>query len=98
MARLNYSGDATENSKADVQALIGSMIDVDVADNGLNVDSVSVRLDGTSARIIISVSAQGTVAELETLADTIANGAVNLGLEPDVETARASVEISGGLD
>jgi hypothetical protein len=98
MARLNYSGETDGLSKGDATSLVAQTVDVDEAGNGISVDSLSMRVNGGSIWLSISVSASGPMAEMEALADTIAQGAVDLGLEPDTQTARESVQISGGVN
>jgi len=98
MARLNYSGDINGQTKSETTTLIGTLHDYSEADNGVNIDSISLRLRESGVSVYVSLSSSGTVSELESLADTIAQGAVNIGMEPDVQTARSSIEINGGMD
>ena len=97
MARLNYSGETDGLSKGDATSLVGQTVDVEQAGNGISVDSLSMRVNDGDIWLSISVSSSGTLSEMESLADTIAQGAVDLGLEPDTQTARQNIEISGGV-
>jgi len=98
MATLNYSGTADGLSKGHTTSLIAQTINLNGASDGISVDSVSLRVTESGVRVMLSVSINGTVSELETLADTIAQGAVDLGLEPDTQTAREAISISGEMD
>lgn len=95
MATLTYSGETDGLSKGDATSLVAQTVDVDGASNGIAVDSISLRVTDGSVRVMISVSANGTMSEMQDLADTIAQGAMDLGLEPDAQTAREGITISG---
>jgi hypothetical protein len=92
MATLNYSGRQTRDVQG-IQSLISQLVNVHRADNGLRVDNISMRLGDNNLRVLVSVSASGDLSELESLADAVAQGAVDLGFEPDIQTARDEVTL-----
>jgi hypothetical protein len=92
MATLNYSGELTDDVSG-IQSTVSALVNAHRADNGLRVDSISMRLGDNDLRLIVSVSATGELSELENLEDVVAQGAVDLGFEPNVETAREAVQI-----
>jgi len=92
MATLNYSGETTDDVSG-IQSTISQLVNAHRADSGIRVDSISMRLGDGSLRLIVSVSANGELSELENLADVVAQGAVDLGFEPDLSTAREAVTI-----
>lgn len=49
--------------------------------------------DDSMPRAHVEISSQGTLAELETVEDTLAQAVVDIGLEPDLETAKAEITV-----
>jgi len=93
MATLNYSGEQTADVNG-IQSLIDEGVKLHNADTPVSIDSASLRLtDDGQIRFIASVSAEGAYADLAGLEDTVAQVAVDLGFEPDVETAREAVQL-----
>jgi len=93
MNTLTYSGEQTADVQT-AQQLIEQGVAIHNKDTPVSIDSASLRLtnDG-QIRFIASVSADGEYADLAGLEDQIAQVAVDLGFEPDVATARESVDL-----
>jgi len=92
MATLNYNGSMTRDVNG-MQATLSALVNAHRADNSLRVDSVSMRFSDSDVRLIVSVSASGSLSELEALANVVAEGAVDLGFEPDVATALEAISL-----
>ena len=90
---LNYSGEQTANVST-IKALIERGVELHNRDSPVSIDSASLRpTDDGQIRLIVSVSGNG---DLERLAETqaeVAQAAVELGFEPDKETATESVRL-----
>ena len=100
MATLNYSGqlrvDYTQNEQdaQTVHNLLDAMLAVDAAESSVQVDAGGVRPQRDHYLVTVSLSADGPLSDLVSVQDDLANAAVSVGLEPDVESAKGSVRIS----
>jgi len=93
MATLNYSGEQTVDVST-AKSLIEQGVTLHNADSPVSIDSGSLRLtDDGQIRFIVSASAAGDYSKLQALEGEIAQAAVDLGFEPDVETATESVQL-----
>jgi hypothetical protein len=92
MATLTYSGEQTVDVSG-LRSLVGELETVHRNNSPLSIDAASMRIRGQDLYITVSVSASGTLAELESLEETVAQGAVDLGFEPDLETAKEAVDV-----
>ena len=90
---LNYSGEQTATVST-IKALIEQGVELHNRDSPVSIDSASLQpIDDGQVRLIVSVSGNG---DLERLAETqaeVAQAAVELGFEPDKETATESVRL-----
>lgn len=93
MVRLSYNGDVTTD-KDGVQSIINQLIDASHSDNGVSVDSVSLRIRDGEVRIITTLSADGEPAEIEGLIDTVAEAVTDLGFEDSLDDAKEAVEVA----
>jgi hypothetical protein len=100
MATLNYSGqirvDYTQDGQdaQTVHNLLDAMLAVDAAESSVRVDAGGVRPQRDHYLVTVSLSAEGPLSDLVAVQDELANAAVSVGLEQDVETAKQSVRIS----
>jgi len=54
----------------------------------------AIRPIGSQWLLTATLSASGSLAELEALEGQLAQTAVDIGLEPDVETAKGAIQLS----
>jgi hypothetical protein len=52
------------------------------------------RAGGDMPRLHIDASREGTLSELATAEETLARAVVNIGMEPDIATAKDAIEIA----
>jgi len=96
MAQLTYSADyeIAADVQAQSQALLDALIEVHGSSSPVTVDVGAIRPIGSQWLLTATLSASGSLAELEALEGELAQTAVDMGLEPDVETARAAIQLS----
>lgn len=96
MPQLSYSGDleVREDPPAQMRSLVDDLVRVDDAGGPVTVDIAQVRPIGAGWLISVSLSASGPLDQLVDIQETVARGAVDVGLEPDVPTAIEKVQIS----
>lgn len=96
MAQLTYSADyeIADNVQAQSQALLDALIEVHGSSSPVTVDVGAIRPIGSQWLLTATLSASGSLAELEALEGELAQTAVDMGLEPDVETAKAAIQLS----
>jgi hypothetical protein len=96
MAQLTYSADyeIAADVQAQSQALLSALIEVHGSSSPVTVDVGAIRPIGSQWLLTATLSASGSLAELEALEGELAQTAVDMGLEPDVETAKAAIQLS----
>jgi hypothetical protein len=96
MARLNYSADREirDQPGKTMRTLVNDLINAQEASGPVDVDIAQVRPLGSGWLISVSLSAEAPLAQLVDLEDTVAQAAVDVGMEPDVPTAKESITIS----
>jgi len=96
MAQLTYSADyeIAADVQAQSQALLSALIEVHGSSSPVTVDIGAIRPIGSQWLLTATLSASGSLAELEALEGQLAQTAVDMGLEPDVETAKAAIQLS----
>jgi len=98
MPTLTYTGEQTVDAQ-NVQALITSLANLDQDDSEITVHSASLRFeDGGSLRVITSLGASGGLAKLESLQESLATQASDLGFQSsDVANADATDSTDGNV-
>ncbi len=96
MAQLTYSADyeIAADVQTQSQALLSALIEVHGSSSPVTVDVGAIRPIGSQWLLTATLSASGSLAELEALEAELAQTAVDMGLEPDVETAKAAIQLS----
>jgi hypothetical protein len=77
-----------------MKSLVDDLMAAHNADGPVDVDIAQVRPIGAGWLISVSLSADGPLDTLVELEATIAQAAVDVGLETDIPSAKASVTIS----
>ena len=81
MPKLNYSGEQTVDAQ-DVQTLISDLNTLHQDDTDITVSSASLRFqDDGSLRVITSLEADGDLAELDSLQESLTTEASDLGFQ-----------------
>jgi len=96
MAQLTYSADyeIADNVQAQSESLLNSLITVHESTSPITVDVGAIRPIGSQWLLTATLSASGSLSELETLEKQLAQTVTDMGLEPDVETAKAAIQLS----
>jgi len=96
MPQLTYSADyeIAADVQTQSQALLNALIEVHGSSSPVTVDVGAIRPIGSQWLLTATLSASGSLAELEALRAELAQTAVDMGLEPDVETATAAIQLS----
>jgi hypothetical protein len=96
MAQLTYSADyeIAADVQTQSQALLNALIEVHGSSSPVTVDVGAIRPIGSQWLLTATLSASGSLAELEALEGELAQTAVDMGLEPDVETAKAAIQVA----
>jgi len=95
MAQLTYSADyeIATDVQTQSQSLLDALITVHQSSSPITVDVGAIRPIGSQWLLTATLSASGSLAELEALEGQLAQTAVDIGLEPDVETAKAAIQL-----
>jgi hypothetical protein len=95
--RLSYSGQKTVVSNQTQQAhdLLDALLTLHNTDSSIVVETGQIRPQESNLLLVVSLSASADMATLESVQDSLAQSLVNLGVEPDIETATDSIQISG---
>jgi hypothetical protein len=93
---LSYSGQKTVASNPTQQAhdLLDALLTLHNADNPIVVETGQVRPQESNMLLVVSLSASADMATLESVETSLAHSLVDLGVEPDIETATDSIQIS----
>jgi len=96
MPRLTYSSDRElrEQPAEKMRSLVDDLLAAHNADGPVDVDIAQVRPIGAGWLISVSLSADGPLDTLVELEATIAQAAVDVGLEADVPTAKEAITVS----
>jgi hypothetical protein len=96
MPQLTYSADyeIAADVQTQSQALLNALIEVHGSSSPITVDVGAIRPIGSQWLLTATLSASGSLAELEALEGELAQTAVDMGLEPDVETAKAAIQVA----
>jgi len=96
MAQLTYSADyeIADNVQAQSESLLNSLITVHESTSPVTVDVGAIRPIGSQWLLTATLSASGSLSELEALEKQLAQTVTDMGLEPDVETAKAAIQLS----
>jgi len=96
MPTLSYAGDreVRENPGRKMKTLVDDLMAAHNADGPVDVDIAQVRPIGAGWLISVSLSADGPLDTLVELEATIAQAAVDVGLETDIPSAKTSITIS----
>jgi len=96
MAQLTYSADyeIADNVQTQSESLLNSLITVHESTSPITVDVGAIRPIGSQWLLTATLSASGSLSELETLEKQLAQTVTDMGLEPDVETAKAAIQLS----
>jgi hypothetical protein len=93
---LSYSGQKTVASNPNQQSheLLDALFSVHEAENTITVDIGQVRPQGSNLLLIVSLSARADMPTLESVETSLAQSLVELGVEPDTETATDAIQIT----
>jgi hypothetical protein len=93
---LSYSGEKIVESNANQQAhdLLDALLDAHAADNAISVDTGQVRPQESELVLIVSLSSKADMATLADVEQSLGRALVDLGVEPDTETAIESIQIN----
>jgi hypothetical protein len=93
---LSYSGQKTVASNPTQQAhdLLDALLTLHDADSPIVVETGQVRPQGSDLLLVVSLSANADMATLESVEASVAQSLVDLGVEPDTETAIESIQIN----
>jgi len=96
MPQLTYSADyeIAADVQTQSQALLNALIEVHGSSSPVTVDVGAIRPIGSQWLLTATLSASGSLAELEALEAELAQTAADMGLEPDVETAKAAIQVA----
>jgi len=96
MAQLTYSADyeIVDNVQAQSESLLKSLITVHESTSPITVDVGAIRPIGSQWLLTATLSASGSLSKLEALQKELAQTVVEMGLEPDIETATAAIQLS----
>jgi hypothetical protein len=96
MPQLTYSADyeIAADVQTQSQALLNALIEVHGSSSPVTVDVGAIRPIGSQWLLTATLSASGSLVELEALEGELAQTAVDMGLEPDVETAKAAIQVA----
>jgi hypothetical protein len=94
---LSYSGQKTVVSNPTQQAhdLLDALLALHDADSPIVVDAGQIRPQGSDLLLVVSLSASADMTGLKNVQDSLAQSLVDLGIEPDIETATDNIQISG---
>jgi hypothetical protein len=97
MFKLTYSGQrtVTQNQAQTAHELLDKLLTLSDADTPVAVDTGQIRPQDDNLLIVVSLSAQADITTLQAVRDELSNDLVDLNLEPDGETAKQNVQISG---
>jgi hypothetical protein len=92
---LSYNGEKTVASNQIKQAhdLLDALLTLHNADSPVVVEAGQVRPQESNLLLVVSLSASADMATLESVQDSLAQSLVNLGVEPDIETATDSIRV-----
>jgi len=96
MPQLTYSSnrELREQPAQKMKTLVDDLVAAHNADGPVEVDIAQVRPLGSGWLVSVSLSAEAPLGQLVDLEDTIAQAAVDVGLEADVPTAKEAITIS----
>jgi len=96
MAQLTYSADyeIADNVQTQSESLLNSLITVHESTSPITVDVGAIRPIGSQWLLTATLSASGSLSELEPLEKQLAQTVTDMGLEPDIETAKAAIQLS----
>jgi len=93
MPTLNYGGDLTTDVQT-IKSLIEEGVQLHTKNTPVSIDSASLRLtDDEQVRLIISISATGSMEMLTDLKLQVAQAAVDLGFEESIDDAKEAVRL-----
>jgi hypothetical protein len=93
---LSYTGQKSVESNASKQAheLLDVLLSVHEAENTIAVDTGQMRPHESGLLLVVSLSASADMPTLESVETSLAQSLVDLGVEPDIETAIESIQIN----
>jgi hypothetical protein len=94
---LSYSGqkEVASNPTEQAHELLDALLTLHDTDSPIAVKTGQVRPQGSNLLLIVSLSASADMVTLESVQDSLAQSLVELGVEPDIETATDNIQISG---
>jgi hypothetical protein len=92
---LSYSGQKVVASKQTQKAheLLDVLLSLHESDSPVAVETGQMRPQESDLLLVVSLSASADMATLENVQDSLAESLVDLGVEPDIETATDSIQI-----
>jgi hypothetical protein len=97
MFQLSYSGqrEVTQNQAQNAHDLLNKLLELHNEDTVVSVDVGQIRPQSDRLLLVISLSARADMPTLMSVRDELANELLDLGIESDIETAKANIEVSG---
>jgi hypothetical protein len=97
MFTLSYSGQRTvvENKSQTAHKLLDDLLTLHNTDSVVNVGVGQIRPQNGDLLLVVSLSAEADISTLKSTRTELAEGLVTLSVEPDVETAKTNIQISG---
>jgi hypothetical protein len=97
MVLLSYSGQrtVTQDQTQIAHNLLDKLLSLHAADSPVTVDTGQIRPQADSLLLVVSLSAKADMNTLQAVQDELATELVGLNIEPDVEAAKANIQISG---
>jgi hypothetical protein len=96
--KLSYSGQKRVESQQRQQAhdLLDALLTLQESESAISVDTGQIRPQPRqdSLLLIVSISAEADYNTLQSVQGDLAQSLVNLGVEPDVETAQTEIRIT----
>jgi hypothetical protein len=97
MLTLTYSGQqtVTQDQAQRAHELLDALLTVHGNSTPVTVDNGGIRPQGDTLLIVCTLSAQGDLGTIEAVQDELGTALVDLGLEPDTESATDAITVSG---
>jgi hypothetical protein len=94
---LSYSGQKKVESNPNKQAhdLLDNLLTLHNSDSPIVVETGQIRPQESNLLLVVSLSANADMATLESVQYSLAQSLVEIGIEPDIETATDNIQISG---
>jgi hypothetical protein len=92
---LSYNGQKLVESNVNQQAheLLDALLTLHESDSAITVDIGQARPQGSNLLLLVSLSSHADMTTLDDAEQSLAQSLIDLGIEPDIETATESIQI-----